>query len=110
MKNHENLLDEAGQHLEEAGEMLEKGFTSNKDALKIVGALLIGAALGAIAALLFSPGRGADTRRSVGNSVKNLGNNIGDKAKQGASRVSELSHEMVEKLRPRWKTSEPNLN
>jgi ABC-type uncharacterized transport system permease subunit len=103
MKNYEDLLRDAEYHIEDSGEFLKDKLSANKDVLKIMGLLLAGAALGAVAGILLAPNRGADTRRSIGNTVKGLGSNIASITKEGANKVSD-------KVKSTLITSEPHLN
>ncbi len=43
-----------------------------KDSRKIIGALILGAAIGGLAGLLFAPGKGSETRQKVADGVKDL--------------------------------------
>ena len=66
---------------------MEKDTTSQNG--KIIMAAVIGAAAGALLALLFAPAKGSETRRKIVDSAEELGEKIREKAREWQNRGDE---------------------
>ena len=53
---------------------------SNNQNLKILGAAILGAAAGALLALLFAPAKGSETRRKIVDTAADLGDKLRKKS------------------------------
>lgn len=62
---------------------------------KIVTALLVGFAAGALAGLLFAPDKGAETRDKINESLSDLGDAIKERAEEQLGQLSELKDKLV---------------
>lgn len=52
---------------------------SSGDNMKVVGALVLGAAVGATLGVLFAPKKGSETRQNIADNAKKMGKNLKDK-------------------------------
>jgi len=68
-------------------------------------AFLLGAAVGAVAALLFAPASGAETRKKVKKLSKDLTREAKRRFEQGRARVQEAVEEGAEALQPEMGSS-----
>lgn len=57
---------------------------------KIIGALLLGAAAGAVLGLLFAPSKGSELRQKIKDSTGDLVDGLADKIKEGKDALSGL--------------------
>ena len=55
--------------------------------LSVLAGIGVGVLVGAIAGLLLAPRSGSETRQSIGSTLTDLGNKIGDLSQQVASKV-----------------------
>lgn len=67
---------------------------NSKDTGKLVGALLIGAALGAALGILFAPDKGSITRKKLMGGAKDLADDIKQKMMEEASIFRERAEEL----------------
>lgn len=58
---------------------------SSNTQLKVIGALLLGAAIGAALGVLFAPAKGVETRRKLMNDAKDMADDLKDKFKKSSS-------------------------
>ncbi|MEK6481610.1 YtxH domain-containing protein [Catalinimonas sp. 4WD22] len=65
---------------------------------KVISALLIGAAAGAIAGLLLAPESGDKTRRKLNKSAKNMLDDLEDAWEDSAERIKDLADSAVEEI------------
>ncbi|MCE9538186.1 MAG: YtxH domain-containing protein [Bacteroidetes bacterium] len=62
---------------------------------KIIGALLVGAAAGAVLGLLFAPSKGSDLRQKIKDSTGDLADELSEKIKEGKEALSGLKDRMM---------------
>lgn len=62
---------------------------------KIIGALLVGAAAGAVLGLLFAPSKGSDLRQKIKDSTGDLVDELSDKIKEGKDALSGLKERVM---------------
>ncbi|MBY0243856.1 MAG: YtxH domain-containing protein [Sphingobacteriaceae bacterium] len=67
-----------------------------KDNTKVITALLVGVAAGAILGVLFAPDKGSETREKLGRNLKDLGDNLKEKASDELSNLSALKDRVVD--------------
>lgn len=65
---------------------------------KVISALLIGAAAGAIAGLLLAPESGDKTRRKLNKSAKDMLDDLEDAWEDSAERIKDLADSAVEEI------------
>lgn len=70
MINLKDLQHDTESYLSNTADFLKDEFDENPDLFKILGGVVVGIAIGAIAMLLLSPKNPADRRKMVGNSPK----------------------------------------
>jgi gas vesicle protein len=63
---------------------------------KIVGALILGAAVGAALGILFAPDKGTETRKKLFNGAKDMADNLTDKIKEGASKFRDKADDFAD--------------
>lgn len=76
------------------------------DNSKVVVALLAGLAAGAALGLLFAPEKGSDTRDRLGESLKDLGDSIKEKAATEIDNLSGLKDKVVSSIKGKVKDVE----
>ncbi|SMG41302.1 YtxH domain-containing protein [Sphingobacterium psychroaquaticum] len=62
---------------------------------KIVTALLVGVAVGAVLGLLFAPEKGSETRDKINDSLADLGDAIKERAEEQLDQINELKERLV---------------
>jgi gas vesicle protein len=69
-----------------------------KDSGKLIGALLLGAAVGAALGVLFAPDKGTETRKKLMNGAKDLADDLKEQAKNSVSKLAEMRDMAEEKV------------
>lgn len=64
---------------------------------KIIGALLIGAAAGAVLGLLFAPSKGSELRKKIKDNTGDLVDDLKDKFNEGKDMLSGLKEKVMAK-------------
>jgi len=68
-----------------------------KDNTKVLGALVLGAAAGAVLGLLFAPSKGTDLRKKIKDNAEDLIDELADKISEGKETLSELKNKAMAK-------------
>jgi gas vesicle protein len=83
---------------------------NSKDTGKLVGALLIGAAIGAALGILFAPDKGSVTRKKIMGGAKDLADDIKQKMMEEASVFRERAEELEAKAEGKINEMAHNMN
>lgn len=76
------------------------------DNSKVLVGLLVGLAAGTALGLLFAPEKGSETRDRLGQSLKDLGDSIKDKAADEINNLSNLKDKVVSSVKSKLRQSE----
>jgi gas vesicle protein len=76
------------------------------DNSKVLVALLAGLAAGAALGLLFAPEKGSETRDKLGQSLKDFGDSIKDKAADEINNLSSLKDKVVSSIKSKLRDVE----
>lgn len=76
------------------------------DNSKVLVALLAGLAAGAALGLLFAPEKGSDTRDKLGQSLKDFGDSIKDRAADEINNLSALKDKVVDSIKSKLRDVE----
>ena len=99
MKNEQEYLHKLQVEVEDLKEAFKDTLANNKEPLQIFTGVLFGLAAGAILGILFAPNSGKQTRSTIANSVKGVGDNLMEIAKQGASSINDLKQKATQKVK-----------
>ena len=79
--------------------VLELGYINSKNMSnnsKVIGALLVGAAAGAVLGILFAPEKGQDTRKKILDGANGLSDDLKERINAGKGLIDELVSRLVE--------------
>ena len=76
------------------------------DNSKVLVALLAGLAAGAAVGLLFAPEKGSETRDKLGQSLKDFGDSVKDKATDELNNLSSLKDNVVDSIKSKLRDVE----
>lgn len=69
-----------------------------ENAGKIIGALVLGAVVGAACGILLAPDKGTETRKKLFNGAKDLADDLKEKVKESANKFRDMADERVDDL------------
>lgn len=69
-----------------------------ENAGKIIGALVLGAVVGAAAGILLAPDKGTETRKKLFNGAKDLAEDLKQKAQDSLNRFKDVAEERAEEF------------
>ena len=72
---------------------MENSNDSVKNNVKIIGALLVGAAIGGALGILFAPAKGSETRKKIMGETEDLAETLKDKTESLKDKIDELLDE-----------------
>ncbi|MCW3086189.1 MAG: Gas vesicle protein [Bacteroidetes bacterium] len=64
---------------------------------KLLGALVLGAAAGAVLGMMFAPGKGSDLRKKISDNAGDLIDELTEKIKQGKDTLTDLKDKAMSK-------------
>lgn len=76
------------------------------DNSKLLVGLLAGLAAGAVLGILFAPDKGSETRDKLGQSLKDLGDTIKEKASTEMENINGLKDKIVDAVKSKLSTAE----
>jgi gas vesicle protein len=65
---------------------------------RLLGALLLGAAVGATLGILFAPDKGSVTRRKLANGARDIAEDLKEKAMDGVSKLRGMAEENIDEF------------
>ena len=65
---------------------------------KLVGSVLLGAAVGAVLGILFAPDKGTETRKKILNGAKDLVDDLKEKVKEGTDKLKDMGNMTEDKI------------
>ncbi|MGZ3883061.1 MAG: YtxH domain-containing protein [Bacteroidia bacterium] len=80
------------------------------DNTKVLGALVLGAAAGAVLGLLFAPSKGSDLRKKISDNAGDLIDELTDKIQEGKSALAEMKEKAMSKAEEVKATAEDHLD
>jgi gas vesicle protein len=66
-----------------------------KDSTKVLGALVLGAAAGAVLGLLFAPDKGSEIRKKLKDNAEDLLDELADKIEEGKTTLTDLKEKIM---------------
>jgi len=69
-----------------------------ENAGKIIGALVLGAVVGAACGILLAPDKGSETRKKLFNGAKDLADDLKEKVKESANKFRDMAEDRVDEL------------
>jgi len=69
-----------------------------ENAGKILGALVLGAVVGAACGILLAPDKGTETRKKLFNGAKDLADDLKEKVKESANKFRDMAEERAEEF------------
>ena len=77
---------------------------------KIIGALVLGAAAGAVLGMLFAPSKGSELRKKIKDNAEDLIDELTDKIKEGKTALAEMKEKAMSKADDLKATAEDHLD
>ena len=69
-----------------------------ENAGKLIGALVLGAVIGAACGILLAPDKGTETRKKLFNVAKDLADDLKEKVKDSANKFKDMAEERVDEF------------
>ena len=104
------LFDKAKDYLQHEARHLKKQgkqylHKDESQTAAIVGAALAGLIIGIGIGILFAPQQGRETRTNIADGMRDLGNTLSDKARQGKEKLANVAAQTTDKVKSQTGTS-----
>jgi len=81
-----------------------------ENAGKIIGALVLGAVIGAACGILLAPDKGTETRKKLLNGAKDLADDLKEKLRDGSGKLREMGNMAEERVEDMAKSAKGKLD